>query len=538
MKRRFNILLSIVFLIGSISLMAQENKTFFEGTVSYVSSQNVYVKFETTKDFKQGDTLFIQRENKMIPALIIDQLSSISCVTKSIIDEDFAKGDPIFGFTKKTQELPVEIQETGIALLPEANEVDLPKEEVLAVKEGGYKQEIYGRIKLSAYSNSSDNFNNDNQRFRYTFNLNANHVSNSALSLETYMAFSHRIYDGTAVPSSFSDLKLYSLAARYDVNENTRIWLGRKINRRIANVGAVDGLQAETQLNNFALGAVIGSRPSYTDYGFDFNLLEFGVYAAHQYRGLNGIMENTFSVFEQKNSGKTDRRFMYFQHSNSLAKNLYAFVSFEMDMYSLVDGLPKNELSLTSMYASLRYRFSSKFSTTVSYDARKNVIYYETFQNLADSILESSTRQGYRIRMNFRPLRKLSVGLSASYRDRPEDSRPTKNGNAYVRYSQLPFIKASLSITANLLQTAYLDGQIYGLRFNKDFLAGRLSTGLNYRHVNYDFVNSSIPLNQDIAEINMLWQIVKDLNLSVSYERVFETDSNYSRIYLSLRKRF
>jgi hypothetical protein len=140
--------------------------------------------------------------------------------------------------------------------------------------------------------------------------------------------------------------------------------------------------------------------------------------------------------------------------------------------------------------------------------------------------------------MNFRPLRKLSVGVSASYRDRPEDSRPTKNTNAYVRYSQLPFIKASLSITANLLQTAYLDGQIYGLRFNKDLLAGKLSTGLNYRHVNYDFVNSSIPLNQDIAEINILWQIVKDLNLSVSYESVFELDNGYSRIYLSLRKRF
>jgi len=186
----------------------------------------------------------------------------------------------------------------------------------------------------------------------------------------------------------------------------------------------------------------------------------------------------------------------------------------------------------------LRYRFSSKFNTTASYDARKNVIYYETFQNLADSILESSTRQGYRIRFNYRPLRKLSIGASASYRNRPEDSRPTKNANAFVRYSQLPFLKASLSITANLLQTSYLDGLIYGARFNKYLLDGKLNLGLNYRHVNYDFINSSIPLNQNIAEINLNLQIVKNLNLSASYEGVFEKDNQYSRIYISLRKRF
>ncbi|MBN1651363.1 MAG: hypothetical protein JW857_08545, partial [Bacteroidales bacterium] len=62
--------------------------------------------------------------------------------------------------------------------------------------------------------------------------------------------------------------------------------------------------------------------------------------------------------------------------------------------------------------------------------------------------------------------------------------------------------------------------------------------GLNYRNVNYDFVNSTIPLNQNIAELNIQWNIVKNLNLSASYEGVFETDNQYNRIYLNLRKRF
>ncbi len=538
MKMKFKIILSLIFLVGNLALFGQENTVVLEGSITYVSSQNVYVKFASTKGLLPGDTLFVRRDGAIVPALIIQQLSSISCVAKPIENESFNKGDLILARLKKTEKFPDEIQETKLALLPETNEVKLTNELVPDLKDGNYKQDIWGKIKLSGYSNFSNNFNNDNQRYRYKFNLNANHIANSAVSFETYMAFSHRVYDGTAVPSDIKDLKIYSLALRYDLSKNTRFWLGRKINPKIANVGAVDGLQLETTLNNFTLGAVVGARPNYTNYSFDFNLFEFGAYAAHKYSGLNGMMENTFSVFEQKNNGNTDRRFMYFQHSNSLAKNVHLFASVEMDMYRLENGLPVNKMSLTSTYVSLRYRFSSKFNTTASYDARKNVIYYETFQNLADSILESSTRQGYRIRFNYRPLRKLSIGASASYRNRPEDSRPTKNANAFVRYSQLPFLKASLSITANLLQTSYLDGLIYGARFNKYLLEGKLNLGLNYRHVNYDFINSSIPLNQNIAEINLNLQIVKNLNLSASYEGVFEKDNQYSRIYISLRKRF
>ena len=538
MIKQIKIAINIILFLGSIPLYAQMRTSIIEGKISYVSTQSVYVKFATTEGLQQGDTLFVQKEGTKTPALIIQQLSSISCVTKPIGNEIYTKGDLVIAIVKNEEKSDREIEEAKLDLLPESKEVKIAGEIVPIATDREFKQDIWGRIKLSSYSNLSNNFKNDNQRFRYTFNMNANHLANSRLSLETYVAFSHRFYDGKAVPSSLSDIKLYTLAARVDLSKNTRLWMGRKINPKIANVGAVDGIQFETNLNNFTLGAVVGSRPSYVDYGFDFSLFEFGAYIAHQFQGVNGTMENTFSVFEQKNSGKIDRRFMYFQHTNSLAKNLQTFVSFEMDMYRIENGLPVNKLSMTSMYASLRYRFNQKLNVTASYDARKNVIYYETFQNLADSIFETSTRQGYRFRLNYRPMSKLSLGISASYRNRPDDKRPTKNANVYVRYAQLPIIKASLSITANVLQTSYLDGLIYGARLDKDFFAGKLNAGLNYRHVKYDFVNSPIPLNQNIGEFNLNWQIIKNLSFSASYEGVFESDNQYNRIYLSLRKRF
>lgn len=538
MKKGLKIILSFVGIIAGYTLTAQVTTSFIEGNISYISSQNIYVKFSSTEGLKPGDTLFIHKEKLKKPALIIQQLSSISCVTKPIFNDVFKPGDNVFAVLKKGNKIQNEIAEKKLDLLPVSNEVIVQDVIIDDEKRGEFKQDISGKLKLAANSNFSNNFNNDNQRFRYTFSLNARHLDNSGLSLESYVAFSHRSYDGVAVPIEFSDLKIYTLAARYDFSKKTRLWIGRKINNKIANVGAIDGIQAETQVNNFTFGAAVGARPNYLDYSFDFSLFEFGFYAAHQYNGKSGLMENTFSIFEQKNSGKTDRRFMYFQHSNSLAKNVNAFVSFEMDMYKLINGTPTNDLSLTSMFTSLSYRFSQRFNLTASYDARKNVVYYETFQALADSILESSTRQGYRLRMNYRPVNKLSIGASASYRNRPEDSRPSKNANIYVRYAQLPFLDASIGVTANLLQTAYLDGQIYGVQLDKDLFSGKLGMGLNLRHVKYDFVNSSIPLNQNIAEINLNWQIAKKLNFSTSYEGVFESDNQYNRIYISLQKRF
>jgi hypothetical protein len=538
MKIRNKITSSVFLLLMSLALSAQINTAFTEGKVSYVSSQNIYVKFVSTEGLQQGDTLFKQKEGVYRAVLIVQQLSSISCVAKPFEGENFAVEELVYAKVRIAERLPKETQETKLSLLPETNEVKIVETTAPIEKDKKFKQAVWGQIKLSSYSNLSNNFTNDNQRFRYTFNLNAKQLANSRLSIESYLAFSHRIYDGVAVPINLSDLKIYTLAARYDLSENTSLWLGRKINTKIANVGAIDGLQAESRLRNFTLGAAVGSRPSFIDYSFDMNLFEFGVYAAHTLQGKAGIMENTFSIFEQKNNGKTDRRFMYFQHVNSLAKNVQAFVSFEIDMYRLENGLPVNQLSLTSMYSSLRYRFSEKLNASISYDARKNVIYYETFQNIADSILESSTRQGYRFQMNYRPFKKISVGASASYRNRPEDNRPTKNVNAYVRYAQLPFLKANLSVTANLLQTAYLDGQIYGARFDKDLLKGKLNTGISYRYVDYNFVNTTAPFNQSIAEINIDWQINRFLCLSSSYEGVFETDNQYNRIYFGIRTRF
>jgi hypothetical protein len=333
-------------------------------------------------------------------------------------------------------------------------------------------------------------------------------------------------------------LKIYSLAIKYDFSKSTNLSIGRKINLNMANIGAVDGLQFETVHRNFTYGAVVGSRPDYYDYSFNPNLMQFGVFAGHNIQTDNGYMQTSLAIFDQTNKFITDRRFAYIQHSNSLLRKLDLFCSFEFDFYTLKNLQPTNTFDLTSTYVSLRYKPVKNLSLFISYDARKNVYYYETFKNQIDSIIDRETRQGLRFQFNYRPFKNFSWGGFAGYRFQKSDPVPSINANSYLGYSQLPFILTSVTVDATLLKTNYIDGMVYGIRLSRDILYGKVYTELQYRLVNYTYKNTHISLRQDIAELSLSWRIAKKLTLSGDYEATYEKDNNLGRIYLNLTKRF
>ena len=65
-------------------------------------------------------------------------------------------------------------------------------------------------------------------------------------------------------------------------------------------------------------------------------------------------------------------------------KKLNLFTSLELDLYNKVNDTVNNDVRLTNLYASARYRFSRKFDLTLSYDSRKRILYYETFKSDKD----------------------------------------------------------------------------------------------------------------------------------------------------------
>jgi hypothetical protein len=305
----------------------------------------------------------------------------------------------------------------------------------------------------------------------------------------------------------------------------------------------MDGLQAEKSFGKFAVGGLVGTRPDYTDYSFNKDLFQFGGYLSFNKKTAKAYTENSLAFMQQMNNWKTDRRFLYFQHSSSLLKNLYLFGTFEVDLYelkqdSLNHDLPKTTFSPTGICLSLRYKITRTISISASYDARKNVMYYETYKSFIDKAIENEMRQGLRLQLNYRITGNLMFGLQSGYRFLKSDNRTSKNIYGFLIYSQIPGVMMSATLSATYLESSYMNGNVYGISLSKGMLKDKIQSGLGYRYVDYRLPESQQNITQHIGEMNLSWQFLNSLSISVYYEGTFEPQVKYHRIYAQIRMRF
>jgi hypothetical protein len=532
-------LIIIAFFFCSISLLAQNTEEFTKGNISYVSSQHAYVQFVNTEGIHTGDTLYVLQHDMYVPALIVNNLSSISCVCNQLAPTLLSVSTQIYARRKiENESIDVIAQKSKEAIA--ANDLTLKSTEITANNKG-QRASTDGSLSISSYTSAGTNYSTD-QRFRYNLSLNLNHINDSKLSLASYISFTHKTGDSIRLQDA---LKIYNLSLRYDLSKTSSLTFGRKINPNMANIGAVDGLQYEQQFNNFTAGAIVGSRPD-SVYGFSPTLLQYGAFISHTIQGINGNMQTSLAFFNQMTKFQTGRRFLYFQHSNSLLKNLYLFCSFEVDLYNAKDST--NSIDLTSAYVSLRYRPLKNLSLSLSYDARKNIYYYETYKSKRDSLLENETRQGYRFQFNYRPFRKLTWGGTAGYRLQTPSTSASENGYTYLSYSQVPLINTSATIFATINKSNNMDGTDYGITLSRDIIDGKVYADLEYRKENYNLSNyatntqnnlSLVSLIDNTMDLSLSWRITKKLILSAYFEGSVDADKNYmGRAFINISYRF
>lgn len=528
-------------MLGHANLQAQVE--YEKGTVSYVSSQNVYVKFSSTKGINIGDTLFLKKGEVMMPALSVNNKSSTSCVCSKMIADTIRVSFEIFAKEiRAAAKEDSKIKEETIETKPPEHD---KSPEQAAKEEDGIretkkpKQKIRTRLSAATYSNFSER--GENTRMRYSFNMQGNYLNNSKISTDIYVTFRHTLNEWEVVKANVNDaLKIYSLSVKYDFNETSSLTLGRRINPKISSMGAIDGIQYEKGIGkSFLFGALAGSRPDLRDYSINTDLVQAGIYVG-QVSGKNKKhQQNTLGIIEQRNKSAVDRRFVYFQHTDELLKNLNIFGSCEVDLYEKINNETKNKLDLTNLFVSLRYRFSRKFNASLSYDNRRNIIYYESYKNYIDQLIENETRQGLRIGANFHPLGFIMWGINASWRFQKNNSNDSRNVNSYLNFNRIPVIKASASLTANYLRTSYINSRVFGVKMMKDIFKGKVNGEVYYRIVNYYYPVYGYFTRQNIVGGAISWQVLKPVSLYAFVEKTFDNQHNdYMLINTKLMYRF
>jgi hypothetical protein len=524
---------------------AQPDNGLLEGKVTYITQNNVYVKFDSTSGLKSGDTLYSENDNKRLPLLIVKDLSSTSALCSPLSkDIKIQVADKLIARDHRKDPITISTPEKGKSDTPGGASQEKGVENTATgdskPKVARLKQAIHGRIAMSTFSTFANTPTEDLHRMRYTCSLNAEHIGGTALGAESYITFTHRNKEwDTITKNPFYGLKVFDLSANYKFGEHSTIWLGRKINNRISNVGAIDGLQFEHKFGKFFTGIITGFRPDLADYSFNSNLMQYGGYVAHEFNTKTGNYQSTFAIIEQQNASKTDRRYAYFQHSNMINKYLGFFGSAEFDLYKKTPEKTDNTPVLSNLYLSLRYKILKNLSASASYSERNNIIYYQSFpKNVIEQYLEAENQKGYTFQLNYQPWRKVSIGGNAGYRTQKNDPNPSRNFYAFASYSKIPRLDIAATVSATVLESSYLNGKIYSAGISREFFKERLSADLFYRYIDYQYTSMDGGIKQNVAELGLSYRITRKLNASVNYESTFQGNYRMNQVYASISQRF
>ena len=528
---RFFICFLMIFAIEGLSQPQIEKR---EGTVTYQTPQNVYVKFSSTENMVMNDTLYVSRLNVLVPAIQVKFLSSKSVAGERIKEITLTENESVFAFAPAVEQKDVKLP--GGETLDSISSLAGSK----FIKKTFMPKNYRGRFSMQSIS-QFDNINSrgDMQRWRYSLSFSADKIADSKFSFSSYINFAYNVKDWQNVKKNLGrSLKIYDLGVSYEVSKQSLLWFGRHLNPHISNAGTIDGVQYEYSFSNYYTGAVLGSRPNFSDYGYNLKLFQFGGYAGRVDSLNASTMENTIAVFNQTNNFKTDRRFLYLQHTNDLLPNTYFFVSSEVDLFKKVGGINKNSAALTSIFFSVRYSPIRLISTSLSYDARKNVVYYETYKTLLEYLIDNEMRQGYSASISIKPISQLYISLNGGYRFQKRDAKPSRNFGSTISYYQIPYAKVDGSLSILKLISSYSEGDQFGLRVTKSLWNDDLSLTGDIRDIKYRFVNNPVAMHQLIAALEMSVRIPYNMYASLSYEGIYEKKNTQGRFFLDLTKRF
>lgn len=518
-------------------------KTTSQGEVSFTTSSNIYVRFSTTEHIAVGDTLYRKEGIQLMPCMVVSQKSSNSTVNKSLNGCQLKVGDKVF-FDKEIVFKQNKEDTDVIPIIEEPLEKPLSEEENVIEDESAtkplYQQKVRARLSLATYSNLSTFGDDDRHRIMLRGNINARNINNSKFSFESYVNYRQNVLKPGINPDGETRfLRLYNLALTYDVNPSMHISLGRKVNRKISSIGAIDGLQVEKCFGNFFVGAVGGFKPDLFKFDFNSELLQYGGYIGLSSNNRNLYSQSTIGVLEQKNGMAVDRRYAYFQHSSTINRKLTLFGSAEVDLYQRINEVATTSPRLTNLYVSSRYRFNKIISLTVSYDTRKRIIYYETLRTEVENILaDDQARQGLRGRLNIQPIRYLNIGGSYSRRFQSNGDNKSENINVSIGHSKLPFVGGRLSFNGNMNESNYLRTRIVGARYGRSIIKRKLSADFYYRMVEHQYIGNVSKTTQHFFGTSFRWRLNKKLSLSVLGELAQRSTRGNYRFNTRLIKRF
>jgi hypothetical protein len=300
-------------------------------------------------------------------------------------------------------------------------------------------------------------------------------------------------------------------------------------------------LQAERRFGHLFTGAILGSRPDISTFDINPELVQYGGYLGFAENSAGLRSRSTLGLMQQNNAGAVDRRYVYFQQTTTIQRNLNVFSSFELDLYNALTGNAR----LTNLFVSTSYRFNKKLDLFVSYDSRRQVIYFETYRNNVEMLLDDDeARQGARVRLTLKPYKLVNMGLSFSKRFQSSNQNPSDNINAFVTFADKAQVLGRWTIQANRNIAAYMLSDVVSIRHTRPLFKKKVDASAYCRVAMYKYaeregaVNGGDRVEQRYFGVEMAWYPASKITITALGETSkIGADRNY-RMNLTITKRF
>lgn len=531
--KNFLIIFLLSFLFVSGNSLAQKKPAVT--TVSFISAQFVYVKVPDGFRIAEGDTFSVKRKGILKPVLRAKFTSTRSAACEKLDTINPAVNDTMYAVLALLQDETISRkQETGEIKLEQGDASGAKKQTQIAADAARWN----GRVSVNSFSGFNNYTSKQYIRWRYSLNVTGENIIVPGLHLSNYTIFSYSVAEWQQVKQNVGKaLKIYDLSADYSIDSSMTLTAGRGFNYHLSGIGAFDGMSAEVKKQSFYYGGFIGSRPNFDDYGYNVKYFQFGAYGGRKDSLLKGEMENTLGVYNQTNDFKTDRRFLYFQHTSNPYNSLSLYFSGEADLYEKIKDVVKNTFSFTGMYAVLRWTPESAYSFSLSYDARKNVIYYETYKSELDSTIARDLRQGYRLSATVRPYKGIITSVNAGYRFEKSDAKPSLNLGGNIYFTSLYYAPGSLSAGYNYLSGSYVNSNDVSLTYNLPFNE-MLDFSFSGRHAEWKYPAAAETFKQNSITADLSMMITRKFWVIFSLESVYVKKNTDTRLLVDFSTRF
>ena len=505
------------------------------GEVTYITGENVYVRFPSTDGLAAGDTL---RGEDGTPCLVVQQMSSTSCVTVPIGGCTPEVGQAMLATIATPPPADVALSESPAPTESSANPPALPAASAAATAFPPMR--ISGSVTAATFATSALRDNHASlttARATFRVNLGAENLASLPLDLDLAGNFQSIYRDASSsAPGWRQRNTFYQAAATYRfTSSGVALTAGRRLARGFSTIGSIDGLHGEWRRGAWVAGALAGYQPGLLTNALDTDRPAYGLHVGKRSRGEDMRTDWRLGFLAQSFAGATDRQFVFGQCDLDLGNTLQLFASGEWDVYATA-GYERS--GPRALFGSVQWQFAPGWSAYLSGDKRAPIMRFSSFESATlQSLMDRPAQTVYRTRLSGRIAanHRLTLGLS----DRRETTSIGRTTQLRYTWSDLPRVGGRLGYSAFNTRMPMMTNLSQRVSYDADLGREDVRMEIHYRWVRTSFERESmVAVNQHYWGGGVYGRFGEQWRASLSVESATQKFQNLLRLQASLTYRF